>query len=81
MQTTLAGLLSLKFGLPPSVAKAHATDIIAKLGLKQEWGALDGEDNGFLADSRDELKPSPREAIKTRWITSWQDDEEEGSSQ
>lgn len=57
-----------------------ADAVIAELGLRREWGALDDEGNGTLADTREELVPVyGLETIKTRWITDWRDRiEEEG---
>lgn len=49
-----------------------ADAVIAALQLREEWGALDEEDNGFLADTRDELRPCPGETIKRRHITAWE---------
>jgi hypothetical protein len=48
-----------------------ADAVIDALGLRREWGALDDNDEGVLADARDELKPWGVETIKTRWITDW----------
>lgn len=46
----------------------------AELGLRREWGALDDEDNGILADTREELlNPISGETIKFRYVTDWQD--------
>lgn len=53
-----------------------ADAVIAELGLRREWGALDDEDNGSLADSREELSPPwDGETIKSRWITDWEVDD------
>lgn len=50
----------------------HLADaVIRELQLRPEWGALDGEDNGTLADTREELKPWPGETVKCRYITGW----------
>lgn len=57
---------------------AIADAVIAELGLRREWGALDDEDNGTLADTREALTPPwGGETIKHRWITDWEaaDDE------
>jgi hypothetical protein len=54
---------------------ADADAVIEALGLRPEWGALDATDSGVLADTREELKPCPRETIKTRYITEWTTDE------
>jgi hypothetical protein len=45
--------------------------IVRELGLRLEWGALDDEDSGVLADSREELKAWGNEKIKYRYITDW----------
>ena len=50
----------------------HLSEVIVReLGLRPEWGALDDEDSGFLADSREELKVWGNETIKYRYITDW----------
>jgi hypothetical protein len=48
-----------------------ADAVIEALGLRREWGAVDDNDEGVLADTRDELKPWGTETVKTRWITAW----------
>lgn len=49
-----------------------ADAVIAELGLRREWGALDDEDNGVLSDTRDQLLPMhKREILKSRYITDW----------
>lgn len=48
-----------------------ADAVIEVLGLRREWGALDDNDEGVLADARDELKPWGAETVKTRYITDW----------
>jgi hypothetical protein len=53
-----------------------ADAVIEALGLRREWGSLNDDDEGVLADTRDELTPWETETIKTRWITEWQKDEE-----
>ena len=60
-------------GMEPASCDYELADaVIAKLGLRQEWGALDGEDDGTLADTREALKPWPGEAVKFRYITGWE---------
>jgi hypothetical protein len=54
---------------------ADADAVIEKLGLRQEWGALDATDSGTLADTREELKTWEGETIKTRYITEWVSDD------
>ena len=54
----------------------QADAVIAELGLRPEWGALAHDDSGFLYDRREEVKPSPGETVKTRYITEWTDDDE-----
>jgi hypothetical protein len=49
-----------------------ADAVIAALGLRQEWGSLDENNEGVLADTLDELKRWPGEKIKNRWITDWE---------
>ena len=49
--------------------------LITELGLHPEWGALDDENGGTLADTREELKAWPGETIKRRYITEWTEDE------
>ena len=53
-----------------------AEAVIKALGLRREWGALDDNDEGVLADTREELKPWGAETVKGRWITDWQEAEE-----
>ena len=48
-----------------------ADAMINKLGLRPEWGSLDEEDGGVLADTREELKTWPGETVKRRYITPW----------
>lgn len=60
---------------PEDHAAALADAVIAALGLREEWGALDEEDSGFLADSREELKPRSGETVKRRYVTEWENDE------
>ena len=48
-----------------------ADAVIEALGLRREWGSLTDDDEGVLADTRDELEPWDTETIKTRWITDW----------
>jgi hypothetical protein len=52
----------------------HVADaVIAALGLCEEFGALDDQDGGVLADAREELLPLyPKETIKRRFITDWE---------
>lgn len=51
----------------------HVADaVIEALGLRREWGALDDNDEGALAEDRDDLRPWPSETIKCRWITDWE---------
>jgi hypothetical protein len=59
--------------LEPSQLSVTAADtIIREMGLHQEWGALDDNDEGVLSDTREDLKPWGTETIKSRWITEWQ---------
>lgn len=53
-----------------------ADAVIEALSLRREWGALDDNDEGVLADTREELKPWGAETVKGRWITDWQEAEE-----
>ena len=56
---------------------SHLADVlIRELGLRQEWGALDGDDSGVLTDARGELRPWPGEIVKHRFITDWRADDE-----
>jgi hypothetical protein len=48
-----------------------ADAVIEVLGLRREWGAIDDNDEGVLADTCDELTPWDSETVKTRWITDW----------
>ena len=53
-----------------------ADAVIAALGLREEFGALDDYDGGLLADTREELLPlHAKETIKRRFITDWENDE------
>jgi hypothetical protein len=52
-----------------------ADAVIAELGLRLEWGALDDTDSGTLADTREELEPWQCETIKVRLVTEWAADE------
>lgn len=49
-----------------------ADAVIAALGLREEWGALDEQDGGFLADTREELTVGRGETLKHRYITEWE---------
>lgn len=50
----------------------HLADVVIDhLDLRQEWGSLDDEDSGALADDPDDLKPWASETIKSRYITNW----------
>lgn len=54
----------------------HVADaVIRELGLRQEWGALDETDSGCIYDSADEVRTLPRETVKSRYVTEWEDDE------
>jgi hypothetical protein len=56
-----------------------AEAVIRELGLRPEWGALDSNDDGVLADTPGELgelKPLPGEVLKCRYITDWVEVEE-----
>lgn len=62
--------------LSPRYADHLADAVIAALGLREEFGALDDQDGGVLADAREELLPLyPKETIKRRFITDWENDE------
>ena len=55
---------------------ADADAVIATLGLRQEWGLLDDDDNGTIYDTREGAQtPLPGESLKTRHVTEWQPDE------
>lgn len=45
--------------------------IVGGLGLRREWGALDGNDEGVLSDTREGLRPWGSETVKARWVTDW----------
>jgi len=53
---------------------SQAEILIAELGLRREWGALDKDEGGFLYDSRKDVRVFPGETIKSRLITDWVDD-------
>lgn len=53
----------------------QAEAVIRELGLRQEWGALDETDSGCIYDSADEVRTLPRETVKSRYVTEWEDDE------
>jgi hypothetical protein len=64
----LDGELNWGDDLAPYLADA----VIEALGLHIEWGALDEQDGGLIADSRDKLLPlHNRECIKSRYVTEW----------
>lgn len=66
--------LAIRESLPPRVwadADEIADEVVRALGLRQEWGSLDENHDGVLADDREELRPWASETIKTRWITDW----------
>jgi hypothetical protein len=70
LRTRIAAILSRE--LPGvSLTLPLADVLIAELGLRREWGALDAHDEGVLADTREELKPWGAETVKTRYITGW----------
>ena len=51
-----------------------ADSVIAGLGLREEWGALDKDFGGVLGDSRDEVTARPlhrSERVMRRFITDW----------
>lgn len=51
----------------------HLADaVIRELKLREEWGALDEQDGGFLADTREELTVGRGETLKHRYITDWE---------
>ena len=50
---------------------AVADAVIRDLALREEWGSLDHEDCGIMADTREELRPSRGETIKHRYLTEW----------
>lgn len=52
-----------------------AAAIVAELGLRDEWGALDGEFCGALYDSRTEVRVLNGEHLMHRYITEWSADE------
>lgn len=69
VQHCLCGWGKLGHSHPDHVADA----VIAALGLREEFGALDDQDGGVLADAREELLPLyPKETIKRRFITDWE---------
>lgn len=50
-----------------------ADAVIAELGLREEWGALDESMGGALYDSRSEVKiVNEREKVFCRFITEWE---------
>ena len=55
----------------------RADAVIVELGLRQEWGCLDPNDDGVIADSRDQVAEDTcwGGVVKTRWITDWQPEE------
>jgi hypothetical protein len=74
---TVDQLLAVRYGGGTEMqividCKPLAEAVIKALGLHQEWGALDDNDEGVLTDTREELKPWGTETIKYRWITKWQ---------
>lgn len=55
-------------------ALRQADAVIAELGLRDEWGALDHDMGGVLADTREEITAQPlhhSERIMHRYITDW----------
>ena len=54
----------------PYLGQADA--LIEQLGLRPEWGALDSDFGGTLADSPEELKLYGGESIMRRYITEWE---------
>ena len=63
----------------PGSFDAVADTVIKELGLRPEWGALDGNNEGVLADTPGELTPLSGEKLKRRYITDWTLEEEEKS--
>ena len=59
-----------------TLSRHLAAVLIRELGLRQEWGCLDDDDSGVLADTREELRLWPGDIVKHRYITEWKADDE-----
>lgn len=75
LRDRLEKLIYQELDTPNQLDKHLAQAIITNLGLREEWGSLNEDDGGFLADTREELKPWDGETIKKRYITDWEPDE------
>lgn len=52
-----------------------AAVLVAELGLRDEWGALDAKYGGALYDSRNDLRVLKGERVMHRYITEWTSDD------
>lgn len=61
----------------PTQLSVDATNtLINELNLKPEWGSLDDNNDGILADTREELRVIGKgETIKLRYVTEWEEQE------
>jgi hypothetical protein len=58
---------------PTQLSLDAANTLITELGIKAEWGSLDKNNDGILADTRDELTViGKEETIKLRYVTEWE---------
>lgn len=59
--------------LPSQLSVDAAETLISELEIKAEWGSLDENNDGILADTREELKViTKHETIKLRYVTEWE---------
>lgn len=57
---------------PTQLSIDAANILITELNLRAEWGSLDENNDGILADTREELTPHKQETIKLRYVTEWE---------
>jgi hypothetical protein len=61
--------------LPSQLSVDAAETLISELNLKAEWGLLNEDDDGVLADTREDLftlNKHESETIKLRYVTEWE---------
>lgn len=72
-RTRIAAALKLKYFASDDLHNQAADAVIGALGLRVEYGALDDDHGGFLADSPEQLVPMLQgETLQQRLITDWQ---------
>jgi hypothetical protein len=55
----------------------HAADsVINTLGLKLEWGKLDENEEGILADTKEKVMDSVGGKLMRRYVSSWKPEDE-----